>query len=115
MVEKMTEKTVNVTISRFDPSVDPRPYSQTYTVPIVEGMAVLQVLDYIYDNLDSTLSYHDHGACAQGICKQCTMLINQKPSLMCQTMVKGDIFLEPIPKFKVVKDLVYEKGRKKSE
>lgn len=111
----MTHKTLKVTISRFDPSVDLQPYDQSYDVPVVEGMAVLQVIDYIYENLDNTLSYRDHGACAQGICRQCTLFINGKPSLMCQTMVTGDTRLEPPPKFKVVKDLVYERGKEKSK
>ncbi len=106
----MPTQNVNITISRFDPSVDSEPYAQTYAVPIVEGMAVLQVLDYIYEHLDNTLSYYDHGACAQGICKQCTLLVNGKAALMCQTMVTGDTRLEPLPKFKVVKDLVYQRG-----
>jgi fumarate reductase iron-sulfur subunit len=106
----MPTQNVNITISRFDPSVDPEPYYQTFEVPVAEGTAVLQVLDYIYEHLDNTLSYHDHGACAQGICKQCTILINGKPSLMCQNMVMGDTRLEPLQKFKVVKDLVYQRG-----
>jgi succinate dehydrogenase/fumarate reductase-like Fe-S protein len=108
----MAEKIVNVTISRLDTSSGQPPYDQTYCVPIVGEMAVLQVLDYIYDYLDCTISYHDHGACAQGICKQCTVLINGKPGLMCQTLVREDVRLEPLPKFKIVKDLVYERGGK---
>lgn len=111
----MAEKTVKVTISRFDPSVDSKPYDQTYEAPWVEGMAVLQVLDYIYENLDSTLSYDDHSACAQGICRQCTIFVNGKASLTCQTSVTGDLRLEPPRHFKVVKDLVYERGGKKHD
>jgi succinate dehydrogenase/fumarate reductase-like Fe-S protein len=111
----MAEKTVKVTVSRFDPLVDARPYDQTYEAPWVERMAVLQALDYIYENLDNTLSYDDHSACAQGICRQCTLLINGKASLMCQTIVTGDIRLEPPRHFKVVKDLVYERGGKKRD
>jgi succinate dehydrogenase/fumarate reductase-like Fe-S protein len=108
----MPKNIVKVTIRRLDPSVDLEPYFQTYLVPITGEMAVLQVLDYIYEHLDDTLSYRDHGACAQGICKQCTLLINNKPSLMCQALVTGDIKVEPPSKFKVIKDLVYTRGGK---
>lgn len=106
----MSEKIVNVTISRYDPTVDKEPYDKTYQVPVVEGMGVLHALDYIYENLDGAISYFDHGVCAQGICKKCMILINGKPALMCQTRVKEDVILAPLPKFEVVKDLVYGRG-----
>ncbi len=106
----MAEKTVQVTVARFDSSVDEESYDWTYEVPVVAGMSVLDALDCIYDNLDSSLAYYAHAACSQGICRRCTVIINGKPSLMCQTLVEGDLKLEPLPKFEVVKDLVYERG-----
>lgn len=111
-MKDMAEKNVQVTISRFDPSVDKKPYDQTYEVPVVEGMSVLDALDYIYDNLDGSLAYYAHAACSQGICRRCTIVINDKPSLMCQTLIEGDLKLGALQKFKVVKDLVYERGGK---
>lgn len=110
--EEMTEKNVRVTVARFDPSVDEKQYYQTYEVPIIKGMSVLDVLDYIYENLDGSLAYYAHAACQQGICRRCTLVINGKPSLMCQTLVEGNITLEPPSKFEVVRDLVYKKGSK---
>ncbi len=107
----MNEKIVNVTVSRFDPENDAAPYHQTFQVPVTEGMAVLQALDYIYEHLDGTLSYYDHGICAQGICKQCSARVNGKAELICQYQVVDDVLVEPMPKFAVVKDLVTE-GRK---
>lgn len=107
----MSQKSVKVTISRFDPSVDVEQQYQTYDVPITEGLSVLEVLDYIYENLDGTLAYYDHAACEQGVCRRCTVLVNGKASLMCQTRVDGDITLEPLPNFEVVRDLVYERRR----
>jgi succinate dehydrogenase/fumarate reductase-like Fe-S protein len=112
----MAKKIINVTVRRYDPSEDSEGHNQTYSVPIDGEMAVLQVLDYIYEHLDNTLAYRDDGACAQGICRQCTLLINDKPSLMCQTIVDGDISVAPPSKFKVVKDLVYvRKGGSRNE
>ena len=107
----MMDKSIHVTVSRFDPSTDEAPYQQTYEVPLMEHMCVLDALDYIYENLDSTLAYYDHAACQHAICRRCTVLVNEKPSLMCQTLVAGDISLAPPPKFRVVRDLVYERGR----
>src|SRR4030043_26841 len=106
----MNEKTVNIKVSRFDPAQDQKAYLQTFQVPVSEGMAVLQALDYIYENLDPSLAYYDHGVCAQGICKRCLVLINGEAQLMCQTMVTGDFQVEPLPKFKTIRDLVYDRG-----
>jgi succinate dehydrogenase/fumarate reductase-like Fe-S protein len=105
----MVEKTVTVTVSRCDPKAGVPPHLQDFEVPIVEGMAVLQALDYIYHNLDPTLSYYDHAVCAQGICKRCSALVNGRPELVCQYQVTGPVRVEPMPKFKVVKDLVYDR------
>ncbi|MGC8837612.1 MAG: 2Fe-2S iron-sulfur cluster-binding protein [Anaerolineae bacterium] len=108
----MWEKSVQVTVSRFDPSVDREPYLQTYEVPFVEGMTVLEALDYIYEHLDGSLAYYAHAACRQGICGRCTALVNGKPSLICQTPVKGDIVVEPLARAEVVRDLVCQRGRR---
>ena len=108
----MPEKLIRVTVPRFDPLVDEAPHKQTWEVPLTDRMSVLQVLDYIYDNLDGSLAYYSHAACRQGICRRCTLVINGKPRLMCQTLVEGDITLEPPPKLRVIRDLVYERGAK---
>ena len=114
-MKETTAKNVQVTVSRFDPSVDEKPYDQSYEVPVIAGMSVLDVLDYIYENLDGSLAYYTHAACQQGICRRCTLVINGKPSLMCQTLVEGDLTLGPPPKFEVIRDLVYNKrGRRRN-
>jgi succinate dehydrogenase/fumarate reductase-like Fe-S protein len=107
----MNEKTVVVTVSRFDPASEIVPRLEQYKVPLVEGLSVLGALDYIYENLDPTLAYFDHAACAQGICKTCLAKINGKVALMCQTIVTDDVIVEPIGKFEVVRDLVTQKER----
>ena len=112
MVGKNAVTPVRVTVSRFDPSVDEGPYLQTFEVPVIRGMSVLEVLDYIYENLDGSLAYYDHAACQQGICRRCTLSINGKVELMCQTLVEDDLTLEPPGKFTVVRDLVYKRGGK---
>jgi succinate dehydrogenase/fumarate reductase iron-sulfur protein len=101
---------VRVTISRYDPGVDEEPYFQTYEVPVVRGMSVMDALDYIYENLDSTVAYFDHAACQQAICRRCTLAIDGRPQLACQTLVEGDVTLKPLSKFPVVRDLVYMEG-----
>jgi fumarate reductase iron-sulfur subunit len=104
----MSERKVKVKVFRFNPSTDKEPHYQTYEVPLVEGMSVLDVLDYIYENIDSSLAYYDHAACRYGICGGCTLLVNGKACVACQTPVTGDITVDPAIKSKVVRDLVYE-------
>lgn len=108
----MLNKTIKVKVFRFDPSTDKEPYYITYEVPYEEGISAMEALDYIYQNLDSTLAYYDHAGCSLGICVQCTGKINGKPGLLCQTSVSGDVVLEPLDQSNILKDLVpKKKGR----
>lgn len=102
----MSGHTISVRVFRFDPAVDKEPYYCTYEVPFEEGMSAMNALDYIYQHLDGTVAYYDHAGCALGICGRCTARINGQPGLLCQTIVTGDITLEPLSEEKVLKDLV---------
>jgi succinate dehydrogenase/fumarate reductase-like Fe-S protein len=105
----MAESLITVKVFRFDPSVDKEPHYQTYQVPLEKGMSAMAALDYIYQNLDGTLSYYDHAACDLGICARCTGRIDGKPGLFCQAVLQGDVTLEPTSKDRVLKDLVAKK------
>jgi succinate dehydrogenase/fumarate reductase-like Fe-S protein len=110
----MAEKMIQVRVFRFDPSTDKEPYYRAYAVPFEEGMSAMTALDYIYQNLDGTLAYYDHAGCDLGICARCTGVINGKPGLFCQTVIEGNVTLEPVSKSKVLKDLVIKKGEGKN-
>ncbi len=103
-------KTITVKVFRFDPSVDKEARYQTYPVPYEKGMSAMTALDYIYQNLDSTLAYYDHAGCDLGICRKCTGVINGKAGLFCQTVIDCDTTLEPVFKNRILKDLVVKKG-----
>jgi len=112
----MTEKIIKLMVSRYDPKQDQIPRMQTFEVPADDEMSVLEAMDYIYENLDGSLAYYDHGACAQGICKTCLVKINGKPQLMCQTLVHHlgeEVTVEPLDKYEVVRDVVTRSGGKK--
>ena len=49
---------MNVQVTRWDPETDSRPHLQLYQVPLpADGThTVMDVLDYIYEKLDGTLS-----------------------------------------------------------
>lgn len=105
----MPDRNIRVTVSRFDISIDEAPYYQTYEVPLDDDLSVLNVLDYIYTKLDSSLAYYSHAVCQHGMCGSCTLIVNGKQALICQTLVEGDITVEPLPGFIIVRDLVIER------
>lgn len=105
----MSEKTINIKVFRFDPKKDEAARYQDYTVPLTEGMSAMDALDYIYQNLDSSLAYYDHAGCSLGICARCNGRINGKPGLFCQTPVTEDTTIEPLSADKVIKDLVFQR------
>jgi len=104
----MPEKMINAKVFRYDPSVDEKPYYSDYELPLRQGMSAMDVLDYIYQNLDGSIAYYDHAGCSLGICARCVSKINGKSGLLCQTLVEGNLTLEPISAERVVKDLVVE-------
>ena len=108
----MDTGSITVRVFRFDPSSDKDPHYQNYEVPFEKGMSAMNALDYIYQNLDGTVAYHDHAGCDLGICTKCTAMINGRTGLLCQTIVKGDILLEPVCKTNVIRDLVARKATK---
>jgi len=107
-----SQKSIKVKIYRFDPSISQSSRHVTYDVPLNSRMSVMDVLDYIYENLDSSIAYYRHSACHQGLCGRCMMFINGKASLACKTIVKEDITVEPPPKFLVIRDLFWSKGNR---
>jgi succinate dehydrogenase/fumarate reductase-like Fe-S protein len=111
-IKAMVEEKITVKVFRFDPSVDNEPRYQDYEVPFVQGMSAMNALDYIYQNLDSAIAYYDHAGCALGICARCTGKINGKAGLLCQTLVTGDIRLEPLSTLEIIKDLVTRRKEK---
>jgi len=99
-------RTIRVRVSRFDPKVDSSPHYQTYEVPFEDRMTVMDVLDYIYENIDPSIAYHSHTSCHRRVCARCMVVVNKKPGLSCHTEVAGDLTIDPLPRFEVIRDLV---------
>jgi|YelNatPaOPRAMG01_1025707.scaffolds.fasta_scaffold15830_3 succinate dehydrogenase/fumarate reductase-like Fe-S protein len=103
-------RNLKVKIFRFDPAKDKEPYYQTYFLPFdgEEPISLMNVLDYIYENMDTSLAYFNHAACRQGVCGRCFLKMNGKTVLACQATAQGpEILLEPA-RPKVLKDLISE-------
>ena len=110
----MSQNEIQVKVFRKDSATGGKASFDLFQVPFETGMSVMDALDYIYQNQDSTIAYYDHAGCALGICARCLGKVNGKACLMCQTMVEGDLVIEPVNEKKVVKDLVCRRGRSQS-
>ena len=101
---------MKVKVYRFEQNLNEGGHYDYFDVPVVfeEKWTVMNILDYIQEHLDSSLSYYKHSACGHGICGRCILMVNGKSALACTHVVEEDkeIVLEPFKGKKIVKDLV---------
>lgn len=101
---------MNIKVYRFNPETDAEAYYDKFRVEVrpEARMTVMEILEYIGNELDGTLSFYMHSVCGQGICGRCAVKVNGKVCLACNTVLTGeDIVIEPAGA-KVVKDLVVQ-------
>ena len=99
-------------IFRYNPETSERPYYQEFTVDVQQSWTVLDALNAIKWEQDGSLSYRR--SCRHGICGSCAMKINGKNDLACEVQVetlKGTIKIEPLPGFRVLRDLITDMDR----
>lgn len=102
---------MKVSIQRFDPQADEKPYMQDYDVDLeqVNGIMLLDVLEHIKAKIDPTLNIRR--SCGGGVCGSDGMLINGKNGLACQTQVADlpkTITLYPLPSMPIIRDLIVD-------
>lgn len=99
-------KNIQVTVRRYNQQQGE--YTQAYTVPVEDGeiVSVMNLLEYIYENLDSTLAFFYHAACRQAACGKCMVKINGKVGLACKERVCGESLVQEPYNAHVVKDLI---------
>lgn len=82
---------------------------QHFEVPARDSQTVLDVVTWIQQMADPTLSYRF--ACRVGMCGSCAMMVNGVPRWTCRTHVRrvaqaGRIEIAPLRNLPVIKDLV---------
>jgi succinate dehydrogenase/fumarate reductase-like Fe-S protein len=97
---------ITARVLRYDPATDEEAHFETYEVPKydVGRQTVSKVLEYIFENLDSSISYYL--TCNRGICNGCVAMINGKAQLLCMTESPDEVTIEPMPHHKVIRDLI---------
>jgi len=102
----MSDATISVTIQR-GPDHDDR-----FDVPAYDNQTVLDVVSWIQQNADATLSYRF--ACRVGMCGSCAMTVNGVPRWTCRTHISKvldgakAVTIGPLRNLPVVKDLVVD-------
>jgi len=96
-----------VTILRYNPETDQKPYDANYEFPFEPGMSVLDVAFYVYEKLDGTFSFSY--CCRNSHCGLCGAKINGQPGLMCRESATREMVLEPLDNLPVLRDLVVER------
>jgi succinate dehydrogenase / fumarate reductase iron-sulfur subunit len=102
---------VKFKIFRFNPETDEAPHYNVFTVKAELNDRILDCLNKIRWEQDSSLAYRM--SCAHGVCGSDGMTINGVPALACQKLVKDydntrEIVIEPLKFFPVVKDLIVD-------
>ncbi|MFN3822197.1 MAG: succinate dehydrogenase/fumarate reductase iron-sulfur subunit, partial [bacterium] len=102
---------VTFKIFRYNPEVtSSRPEYKEYSVEVSPGMTVLDALIEIKGKQDGSLTFRK--SCRSGICGSCAMKIHGLNRLACETQIltlkKSLIVIDPLPGFKVIKDLAVD-------
>jgi succinate dehydrogenase / fumarate reductase, iron-sulfur subunit len=108
----MTSEELSLRIQRFDPSREKRPHFEGYSIPVKEGMTVLDALLHAKDRIDHSIALRF--SCRMASCGSCGMKINGVPRLACETQVahlrSSTITVQPMDNFRIERDLVVDMG-----
>ncbi len=107
----MSDKSVSLTIFRYDPGTDQVPSYKNYQVPWSDGLLLLTAIKYIRDHLDDTLSFRDY-CCGCSWCLSCMMMVDGNGMRTCSRPLKPgeSIRVEPLRGFPIIKDLAVDFG-----
>ncbi|NRB31512.1 MAG: succinate dehydrogenase/fumarate reductase iron-sulfur subunit [Rhizobiaceae bacterium] len=81
---------------------------EQFTVPARQNQTVLDVVAYVQQHIDPTLTYRF--ACRVGMCGSCAMMVNGEPRWTCRTHVnnatkENRLEIAPLRNLPVIKDL----------
>jgi succinate dehydrogenase / fumarate reductase iron-sulfur subunit len=100
---------MKLSISRYNPERDAKPYMQEYEVELAETDHMLLDVILRLKQLDPTLTLRK--SCREGVCGSDAMNINGRNGLACVTPVRGlkePVVLRPLPSFPIIRDLVVD-------
>lgn len=106
----MSANKVKISIYRYNPETDAKPYYKDYQVELdAHDKKLLNVLTKIKDYCDDSVSFRR--SCREGVCGSDAININGRNGLACLTDIdslKQPIVLRPIPGLPVIRDLIVD-------
>ena len=99
------EAIYTIKILRYNPEVDDAAHWESYSIPYVNTMTVVEALEYLWDQ-GEYIAFRTN--CREFTCGSCAMLINGKPRLACDTLLEDRMTLEPLSRYAVSRDLVVD-------
>ena len=112
--ETVLQKKVKFRVFRFNAESDYLPHYKEYELIISQDEVMLDVLNRIKSEHDSSLTYRR--SCRHGICGSCGIKVNNRATLACKERVFDMVELfgtyltiEPQNKQRVIKDMVIDK------
>lgn len=107
----MSSNTIKVIIQRGLGEDGKDGYTDTFEVPAYKSQTVLDVVSWVQQNADPTLSYRF--ACRVGMCGSCAMMVNGVPRWTCRThmskvITNDEVRIAPLRNLPVIKDLVVD-------
>ena len=103
------ETTISVRVKRSDPRNGFEARWQEYQVPRKRARRVLDVLEYITEQIDPTLAFRPH-LCRDLVCNGCWVRVNGRARMACSTPINDDkpMTLEPMDDYELIRDLVVD-------
>lgn len=107
----MSDRKLQFKVYRQDPDAgEIKGRLQEFTIPWWEGIKVLDGLRYIQEEIDHSLAVR--WSCRIEDCRTCQMRVNGKSVLSCQIPLEEGMVIEPVPRYRLIRDLVVEFGEK---
>ena len=102
---------ITLKVFRFNPETDIEPHYDIFNVEANLNDRVLDCLNKIRWEQDSSLAYRM--SCAHGICGSDAVSINGIPALACQKLIKDydytqELLIEPLKFFTIINDLIVD-------
>jgi succinate dehydrogenase / fumarate reductase, iron-sulfur subunit len=100
---------MKLSIYRFNPDTDKKPYMQDYEIELQEGEHMLLDALLRVKHQDPTLSVRK--SCREGVCGSDALNINGKNALACITNIADldqPVVIRPLPGLPVIRDLVVD-------
>jgi succinate dehydrogenase/fumarate reductase iron-sulfur protein len=98
---------INVTIQKYNPTEDEKPYEVTYEVPWKDRLTALEAIHYINERCEPVAFDY---SCRASLCGRCSIMLDGQAVLACfAPLAETDHTIAPIAGFPVVHDLVVDK------